>query len=95
MGKTELNIDSFRKLINSNKYENSNQSQKIFDKNTSYLYANSLISLSNTQNTLQNKIFVYILMFRKYTRSRQFSCLLCMQQLQTPKVVSKLSVLLP
>ena len=62
-----LDINTFRKLINDKKYEKSEQFQKIFDKiddkNTSYLYANPLISLSNTQNTLQNKIFLYILMF--------------------------------
>ena len=53
----KLSINSFKNLIDKSKFE------KIKVKDTTYLNVNSIIPTSNIKKTLQNRIFIMIVMF--------------------------------
>ena len=53
----KLNINSFKNLIDKSKFE------KIKVKDTTYLNVNSIMPISNIKKTLQNRIFIMIIMF--------------------------------
>ena len=53
----KLSINSFKHLIDKSKFE------KIKVKDTTYLNVNSIIPTSNIKKTLQNRIFIMIVMF--------------------------------
>lgn len=52
-----LNVKSFKNVLDTSKFE------KIKIMDTNYLNLNSITPLSNIQNTLQNRIFILIIMF--------------------------------